>query len=92
MKAWRVHDLLTARLHGFAGMRPEDQRRAVEAVLSLIAEARREDLALANAQHSLGMAIGHLQAVLNKARSAAEQQAADTAARDWLLSIGSDPF
>ncbi len=37
------------------------------------------------------IAIGHLQAVLNKARTHAEQQAADTAARDWLLSIGSEP-
>jgi len=37
------------------------------------------------------IAIGHLQAVLNKARTHAEQQAADTAARDWLTSIGSEP-
>lgn len=35
--------------------------------------------------------ITHLQAVLNKARTHAEQQAADTAARDWLISIGSAP-
>lgn len=37
------------------------------------------------------IAIDHLQAVLNKARTHAEQQAADTAARDWLISIGSEP-
>lgn len=36
-------------------------------------------------------AIHHLQAVLNTARTHAEQQAADTAARDWLTSIGSEP-
>lgn len=37
------------------------------------------------------IAINHLQAVLNKARTHDEQQAADTAARDWLISIGSEP-
>lgn len=37
------------------------------------------------------IAIGHLQAVLNKPRTHSEQQAADTAARDWLTSIGSEP-
>lgn len=37
------------------------------------------------------VAIGHLQSVLNQPRTHAEQQRADTAARDWLLSIGSDP-
>lgn len=37
------------------------------------------------------VAINHLQAVLNKARTFDEQQAADTAARDWLTSIGSEP-
>ena len=36
------------------------------------------------------IAIGHLQAVLNKARTFDEQQRADTAARDWLVSIGAD--
>lgn len=34
------------------------------------------------------VAIGHLQAVLNNARTHHDQQAADTAARDWLTSIG----
>jgi hypothetical protein len=47
--------------------------------------------ALSNCQEALQTAIGHLQAVLNKARTHDEQQAADTAARDWLASIGSDP-
>jgi len=37
------------------------------------------------------IAIGHLHAVVNMARTHAEQQAADTAARDWLASIGSEP-
>jgi hypothetical protein len=42
-------------------------------------------------QATARVAVGHLQAVLNKARTHAEQQAADTAARDWLISIGSEP-
>ena len=37
------------------------------------------------------IAIGHLQTMLNKCRTADEQLAADTAARDWLVSIGSEP-
>jgi hypothetical protein len=37
------------------------------------------------------VAITHLQEVLNKARTHDEQQRADTAARDWLISIGSEP-
>ena len=37
------------------------------------------------------IAIGHLQSVLNRPRTHAEQQTADTAARDWLTSIGSEP-
>jgi hypothetical protein len=54
-------------------------------------------LALANQQQARAaeaaarIAIRHLQEVLNKARTHAEQQAADTAARDWLISIGSEP-
>lgn len=43
------------------------------------------------AQAVARIAIGHLQAVLNKPRTHAEQQAADIAARDWLVSIGSEP-
>ena len=34
------------------------------------------------------IAIGHITKVLNDCRTADEQQAADTAARDWLASIG----
>ncbi len=34
------------------------------------------------------VAIGHLDTVLNQCRTAQEQQKADTAARDWLASIG----
>ena len=47
--------------------------------------------ALGNAQEQLQVAIGHLQAMLNKARNFQDQQDADTAARDWLISIGSEP-
>ena len=55
------------------------------------------ELALSNqqqaraAQATARIAIAHLQAVLNKPRTHAEQQSADTKARDWLISIGSDP-
>ena len=37
------------------------------------------------------VAINHLQEVLNKPRTHEAQQRADTAARDWLTSIGSEP-
>ena len=37
------------------------------------------------------VAIGHLQEVLNKPRTHEAQQQADTAARQWLESIGSEP-
>jgi hypothetical protein len=43
------------------------------------------------AQASLRIAIGHLHAMLHKARTADDQLRADTAARDWLASIGSEP-
>jgi len=43
------------------------------------------------AQATARIAITHLQAVLNKPRTHAEQQAADTVAREWLTSIGSEP-
>jgi hypothetical protein len=55
------------------------------------------DLSRANARQAKAaratarIAIAHLQAVLNHPRTHAEQQAADTAARDWLESIGSEP-
>lgn len=55
------------------------------------------DTALSNVRHAeiaratARVAIGHLQAVLNKTRTHDEQQCADTAARDWLISIGSEP-
>lgn len=39
----------------------------------------------------LKIAISHLHAILNQPRTHNEQQAADTAARDWLTSIGSEP-
>jgi hypothetical protein len=43
------------------------------------------------AQATARVAIAHLQEVLNKARTHDEQQRADTTARDWLISIGSEP-
>ena len=43
------------------------------------------------ARASARIAIEHLQNVLNKPRTHHAQQEADTAARDWLLSIGSEP-
>jgi hypothetical protein len=52
-----------------------------------LASIRQAEAARATAR----IAIGHLQAVLNKPRTHAEQQTADTAARDWLISIGSEP-
>lgn len=55
------------------------------------AEALEKARHLTAVQATARVAIGHLQAVLNKARTHAEQQAADTAARDWLASIGSEP-
>lgn len=51
-------------------------------------------LAQTNARHAEAaratarVAITHLQAVLNQCRTHDDQQRADTAARDWLLSIG----
>lgn len=56
-----------------------------------------QETARTNARHAEAaratgrVAIGHLQAVLNKARTFDEQQKADAAARDWLNSIGSEP-
>jgi hypothetical protein len=51
------------------------------------ANARHAEAARATAR----VAIEHLQAVLNNARTHYDQQRADTAARDWLISVGSDP-
>ena len=42
-------------------------------------------------QATARIAIGHLHEMLNKARTATESYAADTAARDWLTSIGCEP-
>ena len=52
-----------------------------------ISKAKQAETARATAR----VAITHLQAVLNTPRTHADQQAADTAARDWLISIGSEP-
>ena len=43
------------------------------------------------ARATLRIAIGHLQAMLHKCRTADDQLKADSAARDWLVSIGSEP-
>jgi hypothetical protein len=45
----------------------------------------------ASPEERLQAALRHLHAVLNGARTHDEQQAADTAAREWLASIGSEP-
>lgn len=37
------------------------------------------------------IAIDHLQAILNESRTADESFQAESGARDWLLSIGSEP-
>lgn len=52
-----------------------------------VTNARQREAVAATAR----IAIKHLQDVLNKPRTHDEQQAADTAARDWLTSIGSEP-
>jgi hypothetical protein len=49
------------------------------------------DTALDTAQEQLSIAIGHLHAVLHDRATYHEQQLANCAARDWLVSIGSDP-
>lgn len=50
------------------------------------ANARHAEAARATAR----VAIGHLQAVLLTAKTHDERQRADTAARDWLASIGAE--
>ena len=47
-------------------------------------------LALANAQHQLQVAIGHLHAILNSRRTATQSWQAEQEARQWLESIGSE--
>lgn len=54
------------------------------------AEARRNAQYAEAARAAARVAIGHLQAILRPPATAAEQQRADTAARDWLASIGAD--
>lgn len=73
--AGRLSDALDYAEKGLAGWRAQAQ-----------ANARHAEAARATAR----VAIGHLQAVLLKARTHEEQQRADTAARDWLASIGAD--
>ncbi len=46
---------------------------------------------LAALQATTRIAIGHLQSVLNTAHTHSEQHAAESLARDWLVSIGSEP-
>ena len=47
--------------------------------------------ALHNCQTQLQVAIGHLHAILNESRTAAESWSAEKAGREWLRSIGSEP-
>ena len=53
-------------------------------------DARRNAGYAESARATARIAIGHLQAMLNKARTFQEGQDAETAARDWLASIGSE--
>lgn len=55
------------------------------------AEALEKARQLAAVQATVRIAVSHLQTVLNKTCTFEEQQRADTAARDWLLSISSEP-
>lgn len=54
------------------------------------AEAQRNARYAEAARATARVAIGHLQAILQPPATAAEQQRADTAARNWLDSIGAD--
>lgn len=63
------------------------EKESEDGRLQCLSAAKQTKVAMAQAR----VAIGHLQAVLNTARTHPEQQAADTAARDWLESIGSEP-
>ena len=54
-------------------------------------ESQKKARHLVAVQATARVAIGHLQAVLNKPRTHDEQLRADTLARDWLTSIGSEP-
>lgn len=69
-------------------MNAEDKIKWLEEWRSLAVANQKQARA---AQATARIAITHLQAVLSKTRTHADQQAADTAARDWLISIGSDP-
>jgi hypothetical protein len=76
----------------------EDQIEILKADLEWVEKGLADwrDLATTNAKQAEAaratarVAIGHLQQVLNNCRTAEEQQRADAAARDWLLSIGSE--
>jgi len=68
-----------------------------DALAALAELAQLRTAAQANARHAEAarttgrVAIKHLQAVLNNARTHYDQQRADTTARDWLISVGSYP-
>lgn len=68
-----------------------DHMEWLEKGVSLLQSSRQANARHAEAARATArVAIGHLQAVLLKARTHDEQQRADTAARDWLASIGAD--
>ena len=71
----------------FITVRLDVVQASAEAIDVATTKAKQAEAARATARD----AIRHLQAVLNRPRTHAQQQAADTAARDWLLSIGSEP-
>jgi chromosome segregation ATPase len=53
--------------------------------------AQEKDRHLSAVRSTARTAIGHLQFVLNTAHTHSEQHAAESLARDWLVSIGSEP-
>jgi hypothetical protein len=69
-----------------------DEQRDLETGLAgwrTQAESHSKQAHMAKAQTRVTLA--HLDAVLNKAKTANDQQAIDTAARDYLASIGYEP-
>lgn len=87
----RKYTLADARSHSqTAGIRLRNAWELLDPI-NPAKQAQAQRTALGNAQEALQTAVGHLQKVLNGCRSADEQQRADTAARNWLASIGSEP-
>lgn len=69
---------------------PENVKRDETSIVEWRAQAQANARHAEAARATARVAIDHLQAVLLKARTHDEQQRANTAARDWLASIGAD--